>query len=163
MEITLPKFSKKLQDRLIKRMKEDMKKQDPYLDKCKEYDKDIDFIDSIEIRFEPLDVSAKTINGVVILNENLINSDKWEDIMRYCVHETSHVFQQGAGEVDGKVDKDKYLDDENEQEAFRAQIEYMDDHEPPEKIQQYLEQLLDHHDIKGPKREHYKRELTKDI
>lgn len=83
--------------------------------------------------------------------------------MRYVVHEMVHVMQQEAGKVKGKVDKDEYLDDENEQEAFQAQIEYMDDHESPEKIQQYLEDLLDHHDIQGPKREQYIRELTKDI
>lgn len=108
-------------------------------------------------------MSAKTINGLVVLNENLIETGKWEDIMRYVIHEVVHVMQQEAGKVQGKVDKDEYLDDENEQEAFQAQIEYMDDHEPPEKIQQYLEQLLDHHDVKGPKRKHYIRELTKDI
>jgi len=163
MVITLSQISKKLHDRLIKKMREDVKKQDPYIKKCKEYGKDLDFVDSIKIMFEPLDVSAKTINSVVVLNEELLKSDKWEDIMRYIVHELTHCFQQQAGEVDGKVDKDKYLDDENEQQAFQAQIEYMDDHEPPEEIQRYLEQLLDHHNIKGPKRKHYIKELTKDI
>jgi hypothetical protein len=144
-------------------LKRDLKQQEPYLEKCKEYDKDPNFVDTVQVCFQPLDVSAKTINGVVILNENLIESNNWEDIMRYVVHEMTHVMQQEAGKVQGKVDKDKYLDDENEQEAFQAQLEYMSDHEPPKKIQLYLEQLLDHHDIKGPKRKHYIRELTKDI
>jgi hypothetical protein len=163
MVIELTRRIKNAFKRLIKRLKQDVKKQEPYLKKCEEYDRDPDMIDDVQMSFEPLDVSAKTVNGVIILNENLIETGKWEDIMRYCIHEITHVMQQEAGKVDGKVDKDKYLDDENEQEAFQAQIEYMDDHEPPEKIQQYLEQLLDHHDIQGPKREHYIRELTKDI
>jgi hypothetical protein len=149
--------------RLIQRLKKDLKSQEPYLEKCKEYSKDPNFVDEVKICFQPLDVSAKTVNGIIILNEKLIESGDWEDIMRYVVHEMVHVMQQEAGKVKGKVDKDEYLDDENEQEAFQAQIEYMDDHESPEKIQQYLEDLLDHHDIQGPKREQYIRELTKDI
>ena len=143
-------------------MKQDLKKQEPYIEKCKEYGEDIDYIDSIKIYFSPLDVSAKTVNGVIILNESLIENGKWEDIMRYITHEFVHCLQQQFGLVNGKVDKDKYLDDKNEQEAFQAQIEYMEDHESPEEVQQYLEQLLDHHNIKGPKREYYKRELTDD-
>lgn len=161
MVITLTQNSKFY--RLIKKLKDDLKRQEPFIEKCKEYDRDPDFIDSVKIFFDDLDVSAKTVNGVIILNNDLLGSGKWEDIMRYIIHESIHVMQQEAGKVHGKVNKDKYLDDENEQEAFQAQIEYMDDHEPPEKIQQYLEQLLDHHDIKGPKRKHYVRELTKDI
>jgi len=162
MVITLTRLSK-LYDGLIKKIKKEVKKEEPYKEKCKKYNKDIDFVDSVEIKFEPLDVSAKTINGIIILNENLLKSEKWEDIMRYVIHELTHCFQQEAGMVKGKVDKDKYLDDENEQEAFQAQIEYMDDHESPEKIQLYLEQLLDHHDVKGKKRKEYIQELTKDI
>lgn len=149
---------------LVDKLKKDLKKQEPYVKKCKEYGKNLDFIDHVKIYFEPLDVSAKTINGVIVLNQELLRNGDWEDIMRYIIHESTHVFQQEAGEVDGKVDKDKYLDDKNEQEAFQAQIEYMDDHEPPEKIQEYLEQLLDHHDIKNPKkRQHYIRKLIEDI
>ena len=148
--------------RLIQRLKKDLKEQEPYLDRCREYDRDPSFIDEVKVYFQPLDVSAKTVNGVIILNENLIESGKWEDIMRYLTHESIHVLQQEAGKVQGKVDKDKYLDDENEQEAFRTQIEYMEEHDPPKKVQEYLEQLLDHHNIKGPKRDHYIRELTQD-
>lgn len=156
-------MSQKIFDRLIDRLKKDLKQQEPYIKKCEEYREDIDFIDNIKVYFKPLDVSAKTVNGIIILNEDLILSGNWEDIQRYLVHEFSHVLQQKNNKVDGRVDKDKYLDDENEQEAFQAQLEYMSDHDPPEKIQQYLEQLLDHHNIKEPKRIHYIRELTKDI
>lgn len=157
-------MSQKMFERLIKRFKEDLKQQEPYIKKCKEYGEDVDFIDNVEIYFKPLDVSAKTVNGVIILNENLILSGDWESIQRYCQHELVHVFQQINGKVDGKVDKDKYLDDENEQEAFQAQLEYMSDHESPEEVQEYLEQLLDHHNIEDEnKREEYIEKLTKDI
>lgn len=163
MVITLSPLTKKLH-RLIEKMKEDVKKQEPYIEKCKEYGESPDFIDNVEIKIEPLDVSAKTINGVVIINQNIVLNGDWEDIIRYVIHEVIHCFQQENGMVDGKTKKDKYLDDENEQEAFQVQLEYMDDHEPPEKVQEYLENLLDHHNIKDTKkRKEYIKELTKNI
>ncbi len=151
------------QRRLIQKMKGQIKKEEPFLEKCKKYKKDPNFIDGVKISFEPLDVSAKTVNGIVILNEELLNKGDWDDIMRYVVHEVTHVFQQEAGKVSGKTDDDDYLDDPNEQEAFQAQIEYMDDHGSAEELQEYLENLLDHHDIKGKERKEKVRILTKDI
>jgi Mlc titration factor MtfA (ptsG expression regulator) len=120
-------------------------------------------VDEVKIHFKPIDVSAKTINGVIILNEKLIESGDWEDVMRYVVHEMVHVMQQEDGKVNGRVDKNRYLDDKNEQEAFQTQLEYMDDHESHENVQLYLEQLLDHHDIKGKERKEKIRILTKDL
>lgn len=161
--ITLVSLTKKLH-KLIEKMKEDVKKQEPYIKKCEEYGEDVDFIDNVEIKIEPLDVSAKTINGVIIINENIVLNSDWEDIEKYVIHEVSHCLQQEHGLVNEKVEKDKYLDDKNEQEAFQVQLEYMDDHEPPEKVQKYLEQLLDHHNIKDKsKRKEYIKKLTKNI
>jgi len=149
--------------RFICKLKFALKKEEPFLEKCKEYKKDPSFVDDVKISFEPLDVSAKTINGVIILNEELLDNGDWDDIMRYIVHEMTHVLQQEAGMVDGKTDDEDYLDDRNEQEAFQAQIEYMDDHGSAEELQEYLENLLDHHDIKGKERKDKIRILTKDI
>lgn len=149
--------------KLVDRLKKDLKNQDVYIEKCKEYQEDIDYVDDIEIYFAPLDVSAKTVNGTIILNENLIESDDWEDIQRYTIHELTHCFQQENGLVDGPI-KGRYLDDENEQEAFKAQLEYMSEYDSPEEIQEYLEQLLDHHNINNEKqREKYIKKLTEDI
>lgn len=151
------------QRKLIQKMKKQIQKEEVFLEKCKEYGRDPSFVNDAKITFEPLDVSAKTVNGDVILNEKLFEDGDWEDIMRYVLHELCHVLQQEAGKVDGKVDKEDYLDDDNEQEAFRTQISYMADHESPEELQEYLEQLLDHHDIKGRERKEKIRELTKDL
>ena len=144
-------------------MKRQLKKEDPFLDKCKKYNRDPDFVDSVKISFEPLDVSAKTINGDIIINEQLLDAGDWDDIMRYVVHEMTHVMQQEAGKVDGVIDEADYLEDENEIEAFNAQMEYMDEHVPKEELQEYLENLLDHHGVEGKERRKVLRTLTKDI
>ena len=156
-------YNKKADQRkLIIKLKRALQKEQSFIDKCKEYDRDPSFVEDVHISFEPLDVSAKTVNGRVYLNEKLFDGGDWDDQMRYCIHECVHVAQQEAGVVDGKVEKDSYLDDENEQEAFQVQLEYMDEH-TPEEIQEYLEHLLDHHDIKGKERKEKIKELTKDI
>lgn len=150
------------QRKLIQKLKKALKKEEAFLSKCEEYDKDPDFIHEVHVSFEPLDVSAKTVNGKIFLNQKLFEQGDWHDQMRYLVHEMTHVMQQEAGVVDGTVDKEDYLDDKNEQEAFQVQLEYMDDN-TPEEVQDYIEQLMDHHDIKGKERRRKIRLLTKDI
>lgn len=139
-----------------------MKKEQAFLDKCKEYNRDPDFVNDVHISFEPLDVSAKTVNGEIFLNENLFGKGDFHDAMRYFQHELCHVLQQEAGMVNGKTPKKDYLDDENEIEAFQVQLEYMNEH-TPEEVQEYLEQLMDHHNISGKERKRKIRELTKDL
>ena len=151
-------------EKIINKLKDATKKEDEYIEKCEKYHKDIDFIDDVNISFDDeLDVSAKTINGEIFLNGKLFDNGDWDEKMRYIIHEIVHVMQQEAGMVNEKIDKDHYLDDKNEQEAFRAQISYMSDHDSSEELQRYLEQLLDHHDIKGKERMDKIRELTKDL
>ena len=148
---------------LIKKLKQQLKNEEEYLEKCKEYKRDPNFVDEVSIAFDDnLDVSAKTINGEIFLNGKLFDDGEWNDQMRYIVHEIIHVMQQEAGKVNEKVKKDDYLDDDNEQEAFQAQISYMKDHETPEELQKYLEQLLDHHDIRGKERRRKIEELTEE-
>ena len=149
---------------LIKKLKREVKKEDEYLDKCKEYNKNPDFVDNVSISFDDnLDVSAKTVNGEVFLNGKLFERGDWNDQMRYVIHEITHVMQQEAGKVKEKTDRDDYLDDENEIEAFQAQISYMSENESPEELQTYLEQLLDHHGIKGKERKLKIEELMEDV
>jgi hypothetical protein len=149
---------------LIKKLKKEIKKEDEYIEKCEEYSKDPDFINGVEISFDDnLDVSAKTVNGEIFLNGKLFDGGDWDDQMRYVIHEITHVMQQEAGKVKEKTDRDDYLDDENEIEAFQAQLSYMSENESPEEIQKYLEQLLDHHGIKGKERKLKIEELTEDV
>jgi hypothetical protein len=150
------------QRRLIVKLKNAIKKEPIFVEKCKEHNYPSNILDNVKITFEPLEVSAKTINGRIILNESLFDKGSWNDQMRYFCHEGVHILQQFSGLVDGPVDRDNYLDDPNEQEAFRVQLEYMDEH-TPEEVQTYLENLLDHHDIRGKERKEKIEELTKDI
>jgi hypothetical protein len=160
----MEKHKKKAQTRrLIQRLKRQIKKEEPFLEKCKKYNKDPNFVDDIKLSFKPLDVSAKTVNGDVIINEQLLEEGDWDDIMRYVIHEITHVMQQEAGKVDGVTDKEDYLEDENEVEAFGVQVEYMDEHVPKQELQEYLENLLDHHGVEGKERKKILRNLTKDI
>ena len=151
------------QRKALQKAKREVKIEPAYLEICKEYDADPDVIDDVKISFVPLDVSAKTVNGRVFLNDRLFDAGDMDDVKRYIIHEFTHCLQQAEGKVDGPVDKDEYLDDENEQEAFQVQLEFMDDHYTPEEMQGYLEQLLDHHEIKGKERKQKIRELTKKV
>lgn len=155
---------KKEMEEKIKELKELVKKEDAFLEKCEEYDASPDFIDDVKISYDDnLDVSAKTINGEVFLNGKLFDSNDTCDNVRYIVHELTHCLQQEAGYVDGPVDKEDYLDDPNEQEAFQAQLDFMKEHESPEEIQKYLENLLDHHGIKGKERREKIKKLTENL
>ena len=151
------------QRKILQKAKRQIKTEPAFLEICKEYDVDPGAIDDVKVSFKPLDVSAKTVNGEIFLNDRLFDAGDMDDVKRYLIHETTHVFQQEAGKVDGQVDKDDYLDDENEQEAFQVQLEFMDDHYTQEEMQKYMEQLLDHHEIKGKERKQKIRELTKKI
>lgn len=149
-------------DERIKHLKDIVKKEEPFIEKCKEYGKDPSFIDDVSISFSDLDVSAKTVNGEILLNEKLFNADIVKQV-QYVVHEATHCLQQAAGKVEGKVDKADYLDDENEQEAFSTQISYMCENENAEEVQQYIENLLDHHGIEGDERKEKAKKLVEDL
>lgn len=150
--------------KLIGKIKELVKKEQAYLDLCEEYNKDINFIDEVSISFDDeLDVSAKTVNGDVFINGKLLNKGDLVDVIRYACHELTHVLQQSSGLVRETFDKEDYLDDPNEQEAFQYQIQYMKDHVSQEEIQEYLEHLLDHHGIEGKERREKIKKLTENI
>jgi hypothetical protein len=145
----------------IQKLKDIVKKEKEYIDKCKEYNKSINFIDDVNISFDPeLDVSAKTVNGEIFLNKKLYNRPI-EDQVRYALHELVHCLQQEAGLVDSKK-TDDYLDDENEIEAFNVQINYMKNYESPEEIQEYLEGLFNRHELPEEERQEKTKELVKD-
>ena len=155
---------KQQQDEFINKIKEFLKKETSYIDMCKEYNKDVDFVDNVNISYDDdLDVSAKTVNGDIFLNGKLFNNGDFNENARYFSHELSHVLQQKSNMVKETPSEDSYLDDPNEQEAFQYQVQYMNDHVPQEEIQEYLEHLLDHHDIKGKERSEKIKKLTEKI
>jgi len=149
---------KKHEQDVIRQLRSRLKEDPVALEHCREYDTDPDFIDTVPIRFEPLDVSAKTVNGEVILNSHLLEGDP-RDSMRYLVHEFVHCLQQENGKVDGSSRDQDYLDDPNEMEAFQAQLDYMDGPYSGKERDEYVERLLDHHGLEGKDREKKKEEL----
>jgi len=68
---------------LILKFKKNLKNQPVYLDLCKKYKEDIEIIDDVKISFLPLDVSAKTINGQIIINEELLKNQKIIDSINF--------------------------------------------------------------------------------
>ena len=155
---------KEKQEKFIKEVKKLLKKEPVYLDICKEYDADVDFIDDVAISYDDdLDVSAKTVNEEIFLNGKLLKGGDMCDNVRYIIHELTHTQQQANNLVKKSPAKDEYLDDKNEQEAFQNQIKYMGDHMPEEEVQEYLEHLLDYHGIEGIERREKVRILTEKI
>lgn len=146
-------------DELINKMRNALKKEEVVQDTLKRHGLDESVLDHMSIRFEPLDVSAKTVDGDIILNEKLLNGE-WRDIMRYLVHETCHVGQQNTSDIT-ESQKGDYLDDPNEVEAFKAQVDFMETTYTPEEIQTYLDGLMKHHDVRGKERLQKIRELKR--
>lgn len=134
-----------------------LKKEKPVQDVLKKYDLDDSVIDYVSIKFEPLDVSAKTVNGTIILNEKLLDSELRE-IIRYIAHELCHVGQQLTYDISDDLDKE-YLDQDGEVEAFQTQLAVMEEMYDPEEMQVYINNLLDHHGLDGKKRKEKFREL----
>jgi len=148
------------QETLIAELRKKLKRSPVAHRLCDKYDEDVDFIDEISILFEPLDVSAKTVNGEIILNSKLLEGD-FRDNMRYLIHEFVHCLQQEHGKVDESTKDEDYLDDPNEQEAFKAQVDEMETTYDPEEIQIYLDGLMKHHDVRGKERLQKIRELKR--
>lgn len=148
--------------KLIWRAKRLLQKEPAFLESCKKHGQDPDFIEDIKVSFQPLDVSAKTVNGEIILNEKLLEEDMRE-IVKYLLHEAVHCEQQEGGQVNEKTNNCAYLDDPNEVEAFRTQLKLMEKYYTDEEIQTYIENLLSHHSITGKERKDKAKELTKKI
>lgn len=147
-------------EELIAKLRSRLKKTKVARRLCDKYGEDLGFIDNVPIRFEPLDVSAKTVDGEILLNEKLLKGE-FRDSLRYFAHELTHCLQQKHGKVDEQTKDEDYLDDPNETEAFKVQIDFMETAYSPEEIQTYLDGLMKHHDVRGKERLQKIRELKR--
>ncbi len=148
-------------EEFINKLKSLVKKEKAMIEKTKEYEKGIDFIDDVNISYDDLDVSAKTVNGEIFLNNKLYESGDMCDNVRYVVHELTHCLQQDAGSVNEKTSKENYLKDPLEIEAFQTQAEVMDEH--GQDVQEYLEHLVDYHGLEGQERRKALKKLTEKL
>lgn len=153
---SISKKSSDLNDAILK-LKEKIKRDPVVIEKFKEYNVPLDKIDSIDVSFCPLDVSAKTKDKKIYLNIKLFGSDAQAE--HYLVHELVHYLQQSTGSLTKEDMSDDYLDRPAEEEAFSAQIDYKEEHESPEEAERYVDNLLDYHGVKGKDREEKKKDL----
>jgi hypothetical protein len=117
------------------------------------------FLVSVPIRFEDLKVTAKTVNGNIILNPKLMKKP-FEILMRYVIHELVHAIQHieeyGSKQTDKKKD---YLNREDEIEAFQYQVKYDEDQRGEDKVDEYVDGLLKFHDVPEDQRKDKKKEI----
>ena len=164
MIIVLAKAEKKVdlknEVEILKKVRQELKK-DPVAKKIfKDFNKSIDLLDGIPIDIsDEIDVSAKTINSRIILNKKLLD-EPFKILMRYAVHELVHALQH----IDSKESGDqysnyKYLDRPDELEAFQYQIEYDKNKRGEEEVVEYVEELLDYHEVPEEEQNEKKDEL----
>jgi hypothetical protein len=131
----------------------------------KEYGADINEIDFIPMKFDDIDVSAKTDHGVIIYNYELLTDGDFFKDFSYGVHEITHYLQQTCGKKPTQSSDDgNYLDNPFEEEGFKNQIEYISKEFGEGEAEKYVEHLLDHHDVEDKsKREDKKEELMAQV
>lgn len=159
---TINKISKReSKDDVIKRMKKSIKEDPSVIKKFKEYDVSLDEIDDMHVEFCELEVSAKTKDCKVYLNQKMLDPDSdVKDPTMYLAHEILHVLQQMTGNTDGHSEVDDYLNKTTEQEAFQVQYKYISKADGKDDANDYIDSLLDHHNKDGDERERLKVELT---
>lgn len=144
----------------IRSMKERVKKDPAVIKKFHEYNVPIDDIYKVEVCFAPLDVSAKTKDMKIYINESMLDDDsEVKDPTAYLVHELTHYLQQRTGKTKGHQMVSEYMDKPTEQEAFKIQIDFKKRNEGKEEAKKYKEDLLDHHKLKGKKRKEIEKKI----
>jgi len=146
--------------KIINLVKDKVKESDVYLDMCKEYGVEEDYIYLIPMAFEDLEVSARTNKGCIYFNNALLEDGDFENEDHYMIHEMTHHFQQcfGDGPTKGS-NKDNYLDNKYEQEGFQAQTEYLSETRDDEAAEAYVEKVMDHHDVQEDEKSKRRKDL----
>jgi len=146
-------------NRMLKKLREYLKKDEVVIKMFKEYDVDIEEIDYIPMKFGNLDVSAKTDHGVIIYSWRLLTDGDFFKDFSYGVHEMTHWLQQTTGTKPTKSsDEGSYLDNPFEQEGFQNQVEFIANRDGEKEAEQYVNDLLEHHDIDSKKEKEEKKE-----
>jgi predicted SprT family Zn-dependent metalloprotease len=117
------------------------------------------FLASVPIRFEDLKVTAKTVNGSIVLDPKLMKKP-FKILMRYVIHELVHAIQHIEEYGKKQTDKRKdYLNREDEIEAFQYQVKYDEDQRGEAKVEEYVDGLLKYHDVPEDQRKDKKKEI----
>lgn len=125
----------------------------------------IDEFDKIQIGIKEMDVSAKTKDGKIWLNECLIEDGNLVEDLHYVVHELVHWLQQRTG-LDSYHEPDNYssyLFIPTEIQAFKEQIEFIRNYKGAKEAKKYLKDLLDFHELEGDERKELEELLGGDL
>jgi hypothetical protein len=161
---TVKNFPYKTLNRMLKKMREHLKKDEVMQKAFKDYDIDIEEIDYIPMRFGNIEVSATTNHGVITFNWKLLCEGDFSKNYSYGVHEILHYLQQTGGtKPTQSADDGDYLHNEHEQEGFATQIEYIADTEGEDRAKEYVDDLLDHHEKDGKEAEKLKEVLLEKV
>src|ERR1700722_10829790 len=147
-------------NRMIKKMREYLKKDEVVQKMFQEYGVDIEEVDYIPMMFGNIDVSAKTDHGIIIFNFRLLTDGDFFKDFSYGVHEMTHWLQQTTGKkATQSSDDGSYLDNPYEQEGFQNQVEYIAKQFGDGEAEKYVDDLLEHHDIDDKKEVEEKKEV----
>lgn len=129
---------------------------------CRKYQMEIEDIDLIPVKFDDIDVSARTDRGIITLNWKLLKETNFTHILGYLCHELVHHLDQLQAPTQS-ADEGDYLANPSEQKAFQSQIEFLDNHLGKEEANRYTNQVLDHHQEKGEERKEKKEILMQKV
>jgi hypothetical protein len=145
--------------RLIDGAKKYLKKDEVMQRVFEEHGVPIEYLDFVPMCFADLDVSAKTVKGVVYLNFKLLCDGDFFKDFGYIIHETTHCLQQCFGKKPTKgSDEGEYLDNKYEIEGFQNQVEYMANQFGEDEAENYVDNLLEHHEIDDKNKAEEKKE-----
>lgn len=125
------------------------------------YDLNEEIVQYVPMCFaDDLDVSARTMHGIIYFNSRLKDSD---NIFHYAAHEITHTIEQcfGDGPTEGSTDDEDYLSNIHEQHGFQTQTKFISETEGPEKANEYIEKVLDHHKVPENEKEDKKEDLLR--
>lgn len=151
-------------NRLLKKMRDHLKKDEVVQKMFKEYDVDLEEIDYIPMKFGKLDVSAKTDHAIIIFSWKLLCDGDFLKDYSYGVHEITHWLQQTTGtKPTQSADDGDYLHNRFEQEGFANQVEYIAKNEGESDAEEYVDELLEHHDKDGKEKDELKAVLLEKV
>jgi len=147
------------------KLKEELKNEEFVRSIFDVYGLPIDTLDDIHMSFDDdLDVSAKTKGDKMYFNTQLLEEDStFKEHKHYLIHELIHCLDVITHNIDHEEnEKEDYLENQNELDAFQVQILYKLVNDGPKEVIRYVEQVLDHHDVKDYEKEDKARDLMGD-
>jgi len=126
---------------------------------CEDLGVGVWILKSVPIRFDKVKVTAKTVNGNIVLSPKLMKKP-FEVLMRYVIHELVHAIQHideyGKKQTDKRKD---YLNREDEIEAFQYQVKFDEEQRGEDEAEKYVNHLLKFHDVPEGQKEDKKEEI----